>query len=125
MHWRGGHFFAPFIFSNWGWGLIVIVGLVLLTVILTLILRSRRTKKAQIKGLNSTQRRILEDFEAQVLALLFQHGGQLNQLGIVVALGLPAELVAEKLLSMEAEGLIERQWTVEEYTYSVKRKNNV
>jgi DNA-binding Lrp family transcriptional regulator len=58
-----------------------------------------------------------------VRALLSQHGGRLSQLEIASALGLPAEPIAGKLLKMGGEGLIEREWTVDEYTYSVKRQS--
>lgn len=50
----------------------------------------------------------------QVLAMLSQHGGQMIQLQIVSALGLTAEMVAERLHKMEAEGQIERRWSAEE-----------
>jgi hypothetical protein len=103
--------------------LIAVVRLVLLAVGVALILRSRRAKITQLEGLSDAQRHTLEDFEAQVLALLFQHGSQLDQVEMAAALVLPAERVAEKLLAMKAEGLIERQWTVEEYNHSVRCKS--
>jgi DNA-binding MarR family transcriptional regulator len=83
-------------------------------------LRYRRAEKARLEGVSEIQRRTLEEFESHVLALLAQHGGQLSQVWIEAALGLPAERVAELLLAMEAKGLIKRQWSVEEYAYSVR-----
>jgi len=121
---RGGHFWARPVLPAWAWGAIALAVLVLLVIAVILIVRHRRAKQAQLEELNETQRRTLEEFETQVLALLSQHGGQLGQVRIAAALGLPSELVADRLLEMEAQGLIERDWTVEEYTYSVRQKGN-
>ena len=121
---RGGHFWARPYLPTLAWGAIALVGLVLLVIAVILIVRHRRAKLAQLEELNETQRHTLEEFETQVLALLSQHGGQLSQVRIAAALGLPSELVADRLLEMEAQGLIERDWTVEEYTYSVRQKGN-
>jgi len=69
--------------------MVALAGLVLLTVAVVLVLRHRRSKKARFEELSETQRRTLEEFEAQVLALLAQHGGELSQVRIAAALGFP------------------------------------
>jgi len=123
MHHGGGRiFFAP-IYPIWFWGILatVVVGLLIIGGIL--LSRRRRREKSQLGELSDKQRSTLGDFEAQVLAMLFQHGGQLNQVQIAGALDLPSDQVAEKLLKMEHEGLIERKWTVDEYTYLLKRRS--
>jgi len=121
---RGGHFWARPYLPAGAWGAIALAVLVLLVVAVILIVRHRRAKQAQLEELNETQRHTLEEFETQVLVLLSQHGGQLSQFRIAAVLGLSSELVADRLLEMEAQGLIERDWTVEEYTYSVRQKGN-
>ena len=55
------------------------------------------------------------------MALLSQHGGRMSQTDIQCALGLPAHLVAEKLLEIEDDGLVERRWISEDYTFAVER----
>ena len=82
---------------------------------------TRRPKRAEAAGLSDVQRDTLSDFESQVTALLVQRGGEADQTAIVAALGLPAELVAEKLLELEQAGAIQRRWSVDRMTYSIKR----
>ena len=118
---RGGHFFFVPVIPTWGWVLLVVVAATVFFAVLALVLRRRRELKARLTGLNEAQRQTLEEFESQVLALLSQHGGQLSQQQIASVLGLPAELVAEELQEMEAEGQIERRWSTEQYTYAVRR----
>ena len=118
----GGHFiFTPGL-PAWAWAIIAVVAVALVIVLAILFIRRRQTVKARSEVLTERQRGILENFEAQVLALLSQHGGRLSQVQIATSLGLPSDKVAEKLLEMECDGLIERTWTVDEYTFSVKRK---
>jgi uncharacterized membrane protein len=121
---RGGYFFNGPVMPAWSWVLIGAIGVILLFVAVALVLRRRRVQASQRKGLSEAQRYTLEEFEGQVLAMLFQHGGQLSQLQIASSLGLPAERVAERLHKMETEGQIERRWSAEEYTYSVRRPSD-
>ncbi len=117
----GGHLFNGPVLPALGLVLIAAIGVTLLFVVVALVLRRRRVRASQLKGLSKAQRYTLEEFEGQVLAMLFQHGGQMSQLQIASALGLPAERVAERLHKMEVEEQIERRWSAEEYTYSVRR----
>jgi uncharacterized membrane protein len=121
---RGGYFFNGPVLPAWSLVLIGAIGVTLLFVAVALVLRRRRVQASQLKGLSEAQRYTLEEFEGQVLAMLSQHGGHLSQPQIASALGLPAERVAERLHKMEAEEQIERRWSAEEYTYSVRRPSD-
>jgi len=101
---------------------VIIIALVIVAAVALVwwILRGRRAR-SQAAGLSDAQRETLEDFEAQVTALIAQRGGEGDQTMIVAALGLPAQLVAEKLLELERSGAVERHWSVDRMTYSVRR----
>jgi uncharacterized membrane protein len=80
-----------------------------------------RKKAKEASGLSLSQKEVLENFDPQVLSLLTQNGGCLTQLEIRNHLGLPVELVAQRLLAMEKEHLIDRKWLTDEYTFCVRR----
>jgi len=85
-----GHFiFAPFL-PAWAWGIIAVVGVALAIAGVLLFIRSRQAGKAGSAVLSEKQRSILDNFEAQVLALLSPRGGQLSQVQIAASFGLPA-----------------------------------
>ena len=69
-----------------------------------LFIRHKQAGKAGSEVLSEKQRSILEDFEAQVLALLSQHGGQLSQVQIAASLGLPSDRIAENCMKWSAMG---------------------
>jgi uncharacterized membrane protein len=94
--------------------------LVLAALSIILILICRRTKQ-KIAGLSESQQAALENFEAQILSLLVQHGGGMTQIEIRNCLDLPGDMVAEKLLEMERQGMINRKWLTTDYTYHVSK----
>lgn len=115
-----GHFFG---FGMEGWVVPIIIIAVLLivaAVVVWWIVRGKRAR-AQSSGLSDSQRETLGDFETQVTALIAQQGGEVDQTMIVASLGLPLQLVAEKLLELERAGAIERHWSVDRMTYSIRR----
>ena len=60
-----------------------------------------------------------ENLEGQILSMLTQAGGSLNQTQIQGNLGLPVQEVATALQRLEAEGQVSRSWQPEGYTYLV------
>ncbi len=98
----------------------VIAALAVAAVVAWRVTRPRRTRTATA-GLTDQQRETAGDFEMQVTALLAQRGGEADQTAIVAALGLPADLVAGKLLELERAGAIERRWSVDRMTYSIRK----
>lgn len=80
-----------------------------------------RRIKPKIAGLSESQQATLENLEAQILSLLAQHGGGMTQIQIRNCLDLPGDVVAEKLLEMEREGMINRRWLTTDYTYQVSK----
>ena len=120
---RGGYYGHWFGFGTQAWVVPIIIIAALLVVAVAVvwwILRGRRAR-AQAAGLSGPQQETLGDFETQVTALIAQRGGEVDQTMIVAALGLPAHLVAEKLLELERAGAIERHWSIDRMTYSVRR----
>lgn len=103
------------------WVAIIVGAAVVGAVVVWLILR-KRPARSEEKKLTLAQRQTLDDFEAQVLALLTQRGGEADQTVIGAALGLPVHIIAERLLEMESSGMIERQWSSDRLTYAVHRK---
>jgi len=99
------------------------IGWILVGVILLFIFGVRfykaKTGRKETSGLTDEQKATLDNFEAQVNALLHQHGGSLPQTEIRNFLDLPPEIVAEKLLALEKEGTIERKWLNEQFTFRV------
>jgi hypothetical protein len=103
----------------WGWILITAIGVALIaTVIIVSVRRKRRGETAS--RLTERQEFVLQEFETQVRALLAQRGGRMSQIEIQRALGLPADLVAGKLLEMEHDGMVDRDWMADEYTFGVQ-----
>jgi uncharacterized membrane protein len=80
-----------------------------------------RERKATAAALSDAQRETLADFEAQVTALIAQRGGRVAQTAVSAALGLPAKLVAERLLELGRSGAIEREWSVDRMICSIRR----
>lgn len=107
--------------QSWVTPTIVIGALLIVTAAVVWWILRRRRARARATGLLDTQQDGLEDFENQVTALITQRAGEVDQTMIVAALGLPAQLVAERLLKLERAGVIERRWSVDRLTYSVKR----
>jgi len=64
-----------------------------------------------------------ENVHGQVLAMLAQAGGSLDQLQIRDNLGLSVQEVGEALHQLEAEGRITRIWRPEGFTYLVRAVN--
>ena len=122
MRGRSGHWFGYGAFGSPAllWVAIVVGAAAVGAVVIWLILR-RRPAGGEEKKLTLAQRDTLNDFEAQVLALLTQRGGEADQTVVVAALGLPVNIVAERLLEMESSGMIERRWSADRLTYTVKR----
>ncbi|MCL6591848.1 MAG: hypothetical protein K6U80_18100 [Firmicutes bacterium] len=79
--------------------------LVLAALSIILILIYRRTKP-KIAGLSESRQAVLDNFEAQILSLLVQHGGGMTQIEIRNCLDLPGDMVAEKLLESHWFGRI-------------------
>jgi hypothetical protein len=119
---RGGYYGHWFGFGMGAWvvPIIIIAALLILAAAVVWYVQGRRAR-ARAAGLSESQRETLGDFETQVTALIAQRGGEVDQTMIVAALSLPAQLVAEKLLELERGGAIERHWSVDRMTYSIKR----
>jgi uncharacterized membrane protein len=103
--------------SGWALTLIGLVALALIAAGIFALVRRRRIE--ELAGLTNAQELILEEFDAQVRALLTQHGGRMTQTEIQRALDLPADIVARKLREMEEELLVDRRWQSDEYTFEV------
>ena len=95
--------------------------LLLVAIIVVFILFFISRTKTKITGLSDNQAETLENLEAQIMSMLFQNGGNMNQIEISNSLDLPLDIVSEKLLKMEKEGLIVREWATTDYTYYVKK----
>ena len=116
MFHSGAHsFFVPSYLLPTGWILIASILLIALCVFFIKI----KTGRKEVSGLTQEQTATLDNFEAQVTALLNQHGGSLTQMEIRNFLGLPAEIVAERLLALEKDGMIERKWLNAQFTFKV------
>ncbi len=112
-----GHFAFP-------WVLLVLAVAVAVLAIVAVIVIARRKKSegGGARSLSQSQRGTLEEFDAQVSSLLSQHGGELTQTEIANALGLPFNIVASRLLEMERTGEVQRRWSVDPYTYTVRAR---
>ena len=120
---RGRYFNHSFGYGTAGWVVPIIIIAVLLVVaagVLWFIIRGKR-ERARAAGLSDTQRETLEDFDTQVMSLIAQQGGEVDQTLVVASLGLPVPLVAEQLLDLEHAGMIERFWSVDRRTYCIKQ----
>jgi len=53
--------------------------------------------------------------------MLTQYGNGLKQYDISSNLGLSMEITSEELLKMEKQGLINRKWENDEYTYTIRK----
>ncbi len=121
---RGGYYGYHLFGFGWEtWIVPVIAGATLLIIASAAAwwIARARERKATAAALSEAQRETLGDFEAQVTALIAQRGGQVDQTAVSAALGLPAKLVAERLLELERTGAIEREWSVDRMTYSIRR----
>jgi DNA-binding MarR family transcriptional regulator len=119
MHARGfghGFFLSPAV-----WTILVIIFLVIVALLVIRSLRNMRAEKTQRQELNEQQLQTLEEFEAQVMALLTQNGKPMQQTEIGKRLGLPVDLLAARLKGMEECGEISRRWSADDYTYSVEK----
>jgi len=120
---RGRYFGHSFGYSTAGWVIPIIIIAVLLVVaagVLWFIIRRRRAR-ARAAGLSGIQREALDNFDTQVMSLIAQQGGEVDQAMVVASLGLPAPLVAEQLLDMEHAGMIERHWSVDRRAYCIRQ----
>ena len=70
---------------------------------------------------NEKQKDILENFEGLVCSMISQNGKGLKQYEISSNLGLPLNIVSEKLNNMQNERLIDRKWDNDDYTYIIKK----
>lgn len=119
---RGGYYgHSLFGFGAEAWIAPVVIAAVLIVAaaIAWRIVRARREDASA--ALSDVQRETLGDFETQVTALIAQRGGEVDQTAVAAALGLPARLVAGKLLDLERTGAVQRKWSVDRMTYSITR----
>jgi uncharacterized membrane protein len=100
--------------------IIIIIGAIV-TVAIGIYFTTQRKKEKEASGLSPSQKETLDSFDSPVLSMLTQHGGCLTQQEIRNHLGLPVELVAQKLLDLEKEGSIQRKWLTDDYTFCVQK----
>jgi hypothetical protein len=101
-----------------------IVGILGLVLYLS-IRRSRKSRENENETeIQENQQQVLAEFETNVFALLNQYGEPMRQTDICRELGLPVEIVAERLREMEKNEEIYRRWSGTDYTYAVEKGNN-
>lgn len=93
------------------------LAIIAIAVIFFLVDRAKR----KVTGLSENQEETLEDIEIHIMAMLSQHGGNMNQVEISNNLSLPVEIVSNKLLEMEKKGMVVREWLISEFTYHVNK----
>lgn len=106
----------------WTWILLLFAVIVVVLIIRAIIIS--RKEKEDFKELDSRQLQTLDDFEAQVMALLAQTGKPMRQTEIGKRLGLPVPVVAKRLNEMEEHGDIRRKWATDEYTYWIEKETD-
>ena len=99
--------------------LLILLAAAAAIIVLALVLKARLSKD-EAPASDPAQEEMLENFEGLVRSLLTQKGEGMKQYEISSELGLPLEIVSERLNYMEKEGIIERTWDNTEYTYMVK-----
>lgn len=99
----------------------IIVGIIILLVIIFIVYNhSKKSEPEQPEQkFTESQNEKLENFTGLVCSMLTQKGGGIKQNEIRENLGLPVDIVAEKLLQMEKEGLIKRIWENDDFTYTI------
>lgn len=102
-------------FDPWGIGGLILAFIILIAGVVWLIHR----KRVASDGLTPIERKELDYPEREILAMLRQHGGPMMQSEIIDAL--PGDLadLASVMKTMEAKGLIHREWRSEQGTYIV------
>ena len=94
----------------------VLGGIAAVAIILWLVFRNRVIGPS---GLSGHERQSLPGEEADLLAMLRQHGGPMAQPGICESTGQTPEDIAALLQSLEGRGLVQRHWQPEAKAYSV------
>lgn len=103
--------------------LIIIVGVLAIILLIYYILKKRKVSSDK-PVYSDKQKETIENFYGLVSDMLTQYGKGLRQTDITKNLGLPVDVVAEKLLEMEDEGLIEREWDNDEDTFTIIKRND-
>lgn len=111
-YWRAGY-----VHEYGNYFLIAILTIAAIALIL-FIIKSFKEKNEK-KDLNENQK---ENFEGLVCSMISQNGEGLKQYEISSNIGLPLNIVSEKLNDMQKDGTIERKWNNDDYTYIVKKK---
>lgn len=114
-YWRAGY-----VHEYGNYFLIAILTIAAIALIL-FIIKSFKEKNEK-KDLNESQKENLENFEGLVCSMISQNGEGLKQYEISSNIGLPLNIVSEKLNDMQKDGTIERKWNNDDYTYIVKKK---
>jgi uncharacterized membrane protein len=98
---------------------VIVIGIVILLLLIVFIIYKiiKKDKNTSLpeNHINS------DEIEAQIFSMLNQYGHGMTQMQIRNALNLPLDVVSKILFELEKEGQIKREWSINDYTFIVKR----
>ncbi|MCK4828766.1 hypothetical protein KA005_74230 [bacterium] len=99
------------------WIIFVVIGAVILLIGILIWFISRKIVSSD--GLTPNERKALSSEQKEILSMVRQKGEPIIQIEIVDIISGDLEYVVEILKSMEAKGLIRREWDSEKRTYLI------
>lgn len=97
-----------------------ITGLIVVVILLVWFIH-RRTVASD--GLTGNERKTLPSEQRELLSMLRQHGGPMQQTDLVDIMSYDLGDIAEILKEMESKGLINREWKSEQGTYEITARS--
>lgn len=93
---------------------------ILVILAVAIIVRFRKnSSNMESEKLNSSEKKVMDNFDSLVISMLNQNDGGLMQSEISTNLNLSLDLVSKELMRMENEKIIKREWINEQYTYKI------
>ena len=102
--------------------IVVTVVILIILIILFYIFRFLKQLNSKTQLISKRSKVSAMNISREVNAILSQYRKGLTQKEIANTLNLPHHVVAQKLLEMEDQGIIVREWDKDEYTYSVSKR---
>ena len=93
--------------------------LLVIIVVMVVIFSIKNKRNSLEKDMNSSEEKVMENFDSLVISMLNQNHGELMQPEISTNLKLSLDLVSKELKRMENEKIIKREWINEQYTYKI------